>query len=165
MVVKKFKEKIRKHFQELIGLKTTPHEIALGFAVGTAIAVLPTFGLGVFIGILLVLIFKKLSKLSLFVAFAFWNPLLLIPAAGLSYAIGNWLFSDLPVVNLKFEILNQVFIFTKRFLIGNLIVTIFLTLISYVVVFYLVKSYYRRSSIVYKTVKASEELVEKVENA
>lgn len=165
MVVKRIKEKIRKHFQEVIELKTSPYKIALGFAIGTAIAILPTLGLGIFIGIFLVLIFKKLNKLSLFVAFAFWNPILLIFTTALSYGIGDWLFSDLPVLNLKFELLNQVFILTRRFLIGNLIVTIFFTFLSYSIVFYLVKSYYKRNSIVYKTVKASEELVEKVENS
>jgi len=164
-MIKKFKEKIKKHFQEVIELKTTPHEIALGFAVGTAIAVLPTFGLGIFIGILLVLIFKKLSKLSLFIAFAFWNPLLLILTTTISYALGDWLFSDLPVLNMKFKILNLIFTFTRRFLIGNLIVTAVFTVLSYGVVFYLVKSYYRRNSIIYKTVKASRELVQKVEKA
>jgi len=147
------KEKIKKYIQEILELRTSPHEIALGFAVGTAIAILPTFGLGVLIGIFLIFLIPKINKISLFISFAFWNPLLLIATSALSFVIGNFLFPDISVVKFRFEVLNQIFVYTRRYLIGNLIVTALFTALSYIIVFYLVKSYYKRNSIVYNTLR------------
>jgi len=143
-MIKKFKDKFKKYFQEILEIKTTPHEVALGFSVGTAIAVLPTFGLGLFIGLLVVLIFKKVSKLSMFVAFAFWNPLLLIPTSALSYYIGGLFLSGEPTINLKFNILNIIYLYTQKFLLGNLIVTATFTIIGYFVVLFLAKKYKKK---------------------
>jgi len=143
-MIKNFKTKLRKYFKELIEIKSTPNEIALGFAVGTAIAVLPTFGLGIFIGLAIVFLFKKVSKLSMLVSFAFWNPLVLIPTTALSYYLGNLLFSGGPILNLKFSILNVIYLYTRRFLLGNLIVTTVLTLISYFLVLFLAKKYKKK---------------------
>jgi uncharacterized protein len=139
-----FKKKLREHFREVIEVKTTPHGIALGFAIGTVIAVLPTFGLGALVGLLIVLIFKRISKISLFLAFAFWNPLILIPLTGLSYFIGNFLLQGEPVIKFKIEIINYAFIYTRRFLVGNLIVSTTAAILSYFIVLFLVKKYKKK---------------------
>jgi len=147
------KDKIKKHLKEVIDLRTSPNEIALGFAVGTAIAILPTFGLGILIGIALIFIFPKINKISMLISFAFWNPLLLIATSALSFTIGNFLFPNLPLVKFRFEILNQIFVYTRKFLIGNLIVTAVFTIVSYFIVYYLVKSYYKRNSMIYEVLR------------
>jgi len=140
----KTKNKIKGHIKKVLDIQNSPHQIALGFAIGSAIAILPTFGLGALIGLIIILIFKKINKISLFLAFVFWNPLLLIPMAFLSYYIGNLLFKTMPVINLNIEILNQIITFSRRFLIGNLIVTAVFTILSYLIVFYLVKNYQKK---------------------
>ena len=66
LMVKKFKEKLKHHFQEVLKTKTSPHSIALGFAIGTLIDILPTLGFGFFLGLLVGLIFEKVNKYSLF---------------------------------------------------------------------------------------------------
>ena len=58
MVVKNSK-KIREHFSEVIKIKRSPHSIALGFAVGTFLAILPTPGFSILLGLLIVLIYQK----------------------------------------------------------------------------------------------------------
>ena len=63
--MKNFKEKFKKRLEEVLEIKTSPHSIAAGFAIGTFIAILPTFGLGLFIGIILLFIFKRISKISM----------------------------------------------------------------------------------------------------
>ena len=141
---KNYKNKIKKHFEEVIRIKTSPYSIALGFAVGTAIAVLPTFGLGVFIGLLVVLIFKKISKISMFAAFAVWNPLVLFSLYGLAYKMGDFLLTGIQSKTYSFWLWNQLFNYSRRFLIGNLILTILLTEASYVIVYYLAKRYYKK---------------------
>jgi len=144
MITQKFRKKLKKHFDDVLAIKKTPHEIALGFAIGTAIAVLPTFGLGILIGLLIILILKDVSKLAMFVAFAFWNPILLIPLAGLSYALGDFLLKGDPIIHFRIELLNQIFIYTRRFLVGNIIITIVLTILSYYIVYFLVRKYQKK---------------------
>ncbi len=139
----KIKNKIKKHFEEVLRIKTSPHSIALGFAIGSAIALFPTFGLGGLIGLAIVLIFEKVSKLSLFAGLAFWNPLVLIPTYGLSYKIGAFLLKNAPSKTYNLWIFNQLFNYSRRFLLGNLILTITLTLLGYFIVLFLAKRYYR----------------------
>lgn len=140
-MIKRYKKILRKHLDDILAIKTTPHEIALGFAIGTAIAVLPTLGLGFLIGFLIMLVYKNISKISMLIAFAFWNPLILIPLTGLSYYIGDLILSDRPVVSFQIEFLNQLFLYTRRYLLGNIILTIVLTSLSYIGVYYFAKIY------------------------
>jgi len=139
-----YKQKLKKHLEEVVRIKTSPHSIASGFALGTAIAVLPTFGLGVFIGLLFLLIFKKVSKVSMLIAFAIWNPLVLFSLYGLSYKIGDLILGDLPVKTYKFWLWNQLFNYSRRFLIGNLISTILITTASYILIYFLAKKYQKK---------------------
>ena len=120
-MIYRYKNKIKKHLQDIIALKASSESIAAGFALGTFIAIIPTLGFGIIVGILLLLLFKKISKISMLAAFAVWNPLLLIPLAGLSYKIGNFLLPGVPTTTYEIELLNQIFIYSRRFLLGNLI--------------------------------------------
>lgn len=140
-MIKKLKDKLKKHFKEVLELKTSPHSIAMGFATGTLIAILPTFGLGIFIGLLVLLIFKKISKISMFISFAIWNPLVLTLLYPLEYGIGNLILSDFPVTKFKFEILNQLFVYTGRFLLGSLILSMAVSFICYFLLLYCITKY------------------------
>ncbi len=140
---KKYKEKIIKHFKQIIEDKPTPHEIALGFAIGTAIAILPTFGLGAIIGIFIAFIYKKINKVSLFFSFAIWNPFLLAPLTGLSYTIGYFILKETSISIFKFELLDKLFF---RYIIGNLILTSILTVASYFIILHLSKEYFKKHS-------------------
>jgi uncharacterized protein len=132
---------ITEHFKRVIETKKSPHSIALGFTLGTLIALLPTPGFSVLIGILVVFIFNKINKYSLFGAIALWNPLVQIPIYTLSYKIGNLIFGSMPLVEYKISLLHQILIYTRRFLIGNVILAILISIISYIVV-WLVASHY-----------------------
>ncbi len=137
----KFYKKLEKHLEEVLKIKTTPHEIAIGFALGALIAILPTFGLGIFIGLGLVLIFNRISKISMMVAFAVFNPVVLIFTYAASISIGKILFSSHPLITLGPQYLNQISSFAMIFLFGNFILAGSIFLISYAVVFYLSKWY------------------------
>ena len=143
-MLREYKRKIEKHFEEVLRIKTSPHSIALGFAIGTAIAVLPTFGLGVLIGLLVVLIFEKVSKISLFAGLAVFNPLITVSLYGLAFKIGDFVLSSSPVKTYKFWLWNQQFNYSRRFLVGNLILTVILTTLSYIIVYIFAKRYYKK---------------------
>ena len=88
-MIKEHFKTTKEHVKRVIRIEESAHSIATGFAVGTMLALLPTFGLGIFIGLAVIIIFKKISKISMIASFAFWNPILLIPMYTLSYKIGE----------------------------------------------------------------------------
>ncbi|MFH1053581.1 MAG: DUF2062 domain-containing protein [Candidatus Woesearchaeota archaeon] len=134
---RKLINKVKDHFHNVLSIKTTPKEIALGFAIGTFISIIPTPGFNIIIGLIIVLIFERISKLALFGAMVIWNPLTLIPIYLLSFKIGNLIFGSLPVVEFQLSMLNQILFYSRRFLVGNLIVAIGVSIISYVIVFFI----------------------------
>ncbi|MCR9141298.1 MAG: DUF2062 domain-containing protein [bacterium] len=136
-----WKERISNHLREVLKLKTSPQAIAWGFTLGACISVLPTIGFGVLIGIVLTLFFKRISKIALFAGLAIWNPLTLIPLYSLSFFIGDAIFGDAPVRTFELAWMNEVMTFTRRFLVGNLIVTTVVGVGSYWIVYYAAQRY------------------------
>jgi len=134
MVVKKYKEKLAHHFAEVLKSKTSPHSIALGFAIGTFISVLPTPGLNIIIGLLIIAILENINKLALFGAYVIWNPFVLVPIYAHSYGLGNMLLGSLPYATFNFVLWDTLYNFTIRFLLGNFIIAVFLSIASYGVV-------------------------------
>lgn len=140
-MIKKTKDKIKEHFKEVLETKTSAHSIALGVAIGTFIGIIPTPFFSVLLGVLIILIFKKTSKLGLFGSLAFWNPLTIPFTYYLSYKIGNILFGNLPVIKYNVIILDQIYNFSRRFLVGNLIVAIGFSLLCYGLTYLIIKKY------------------------
>ena len=96
-MIKKYINKIKKHFHEVLRIKTKPNEIAIGFAIGTFFANFPTFGLEFLIITAIIVLFKKVSKISLFLAYAVFNPLITYPLIYLDYQLGNLILGDTPI--------------------------------------------------------------------
>lgn len=140
----KLKEKVKHHFKEVMHIKTSPNSIALGFAIGALIAVLPTFGFGLLIGLLVILLFKKINKFSMIIAFAVFNPLILIPLYMLSYKIGYILFGNVPIIRYDVVLLDQIYHFSRRFLIGNLMLAVIIAIMCYFLIRWLVWLYRRK---------------------
>jgi uncharacterized protein len=145
---KKSREKVRKHFDEVIRIKTNPKEIAQGFALGTLIAVLPTFGLGVFIGFGFLLIFKKLSKIGMLISFLIFNPIVLAGIYSLSFIIGDLIFKDIPIMIIDFTFFEKLFYYSRRFLVGNLILAVTISFLSYWIVYWIVKIYQENEKLI-----------------
>ena len=145
-MIKKLKNKIKQHLKKVIELKTSPHSIAMGFALGTLVAILPTFGLGIFIGLGLLLIFKKVSKVSMMISFAVWNPLVLALMYPLDYKVGEYILTDIPTKTYKIELLNQLFVYSRRFIVGGIINAIIISTICYVLVLYFAYKYQKKKS-------------------
>ncbi|MEK6916356.1 MAG: DUF2062 domain-containing protein [Nanoarchaeota archaeon] len=139
--VKSVRDKVDSHIDEIKKTKIDPHNIAFGFAIGTFINILPIPFINLWIGLLVVLMFKKINKYALLAALLFWNPITLIPIYSLSFTIGNTFFVNLPNIEYDIVLLTYLFNFTKRFLIGNLILAIPVALVAYLIVFVIVKVY------------------------
>ena len=158
-MIKRSLRKLRKHLEDVLKIKTSPYSIALGFALGTLIAILPTFGLGLFIGLAIILVFKKISKISMVIAFAVWNPLVLFFCYGLSYKIGDFLLKGFPVKTYSIEILNKLFVYPRRFLLGNFILAITMFILSYFIIFFAAR-YYQKKHPLEKIEEFVEEIIQ-----
>lgn len=126
--------KLKRHFLEVLRTKTSDHSVAMGFAIGSFVAILPTPGISILIGIAIVAIFKKINKYALFLAMIVWNIWTLAPIYWASYEIGQAIFGDSEVVVWEFEQLDQVFEYTRRFMVGNLFLSIPISVLSYFLV-------------------------------
>lgn len=91
--MRKIKEKVQTHIRGLLFAQASPHEVALGFAVGTFIEILPLYGLKTLLSLLLASRVKKINKAALLSALAIWNSLFLIPIYSLSVKLGNYVFN------------------------------------------------------------------------
>lgn len=135
--------KLKRHFLEVLRTKTSDHSVAMGFAIGSFVAILPTPGISILIGIAIVAIFKKINKYALFLAMIVWNIWTLAPIYWASYEIGQAIFGDTEVIVWEFEQLDQVFEYTRRFMVGNLFLSIPISVLSYFLVKMSIRKYKR----------------------
>jgi len=130
---------VKDHLNDIVHIKTSKRSIATGFAVGTFISILPIPGFSILIATGIVLIFKRVSKLSIFLAMAFWNPITLIPVYYYSYSIGMFLLKNTPTKEFEMLVLNRTYRFTYDFLVGNLVLAFIVAGICHIIVYQIVK--------------------------
>lgn len=85
---KKLLSALKERWYDMIDSDASPHQIALSFAVGTFIELLPAFGLKTMISLGVLTAFRSLNRLALLAAIALWNSFLLAPIYGVSYSLG-----------------------------------------------------------------------------
>jgi len=129
----KLTQKLKREWSKLLLGDFTPHHIAFGLAVGSFVALLPTFGFSALLSLLLIFIFPNINRPAIFISLIIWNPLFQVPIYALSFQLGTLLFSDATLVKYDIEILNQLYSFTRRFLIAHLIIVSSLTVVTYIV--------------------------------
>jgi len=153
MNLKKFYLFVRQFLAKIAKQNASPHIIALSFAIGSFIAILPLFGLGIPIALAVAFSYKKLNKIAIMSSFVLWSPLLVVPLMTLSYQIGDWFFGSAEVVKYNFNILNYILTFSRRFLIGHSILTVIGSVLSYFLMRIAINYYYQRKKNKGKTIK------------
>ncbi len=148
---KKLIKKTKEHFNSIIKTEKTPHHIAIGFAIGTFIGIIPTPGISVILAFLVILIYPKVNKIAIFGALAVWNPFVTIALYPPSYRIGNLLFKDAPLIKFETVIVDQIYNFSMRFLVGNLILALAISAISYLIVRIVVQLFQKKKKLMVKT--------------
>ena len=81
---KRFLYQLRRHFLEILRTKNQ----TLGYAVGTFVALLPTPGFSTLIGLLVVVLFKRINEFAVFIALAVWNVWTATPIYYLGLQLG-----------------------------------------------------------------------------
>lgn len=164
------KHHLRKPIHRAIKQKATPHSIAIGFAIGTFIAIFPTFFLGLLIILLIMIFYKTMNKIAAVAGLLFWNIIMMAPIYYLSYNIGRFVFRSgnqstlrseghdfIAMLNVKpfsFEnvmaFLRENLIFLKEYLVGNFILATAISIISYFII--------KRAVILYRETKEKKRL-------
>ena len=124
-------EQLKARLKEMLSARSSPHEIALGFTIGTFISILPTPGFNLLLGALVVAVYPHVNKLSVFGAMAFYNPIVIIPFYWASYKMGSLIFGLNPVIHYDVVVISEAYDFTRRYLVGNLIVASVTSAITY----------------------------------
>ena len=114
--------RVKQQWQELTRLNTSTDNIALAFAVGTFISVLPIPGIDLALVTLLAAIFKQLNKAGMLAALAVWNTFVVAPIYVLSHKVG----ASLPLLAEQH--------LAVAFLVGNLLLAVGITAVSYFIV-------------------------------
>jgi uncharacterized protein len=139
MVYGKIKRKVKQYFYEVARLKKTPHEIALGFAIGVFVGILPTPGFNLLIGMLIILLYKNVNKLSLFGGMALFNPLTTPPIVYLSNKLGKLIVKPLNPSDPLYTLVREILHTTLRVLVGAILIALVVSGISYVAMKIIVK--------------------------
>lgn len=122
---------------ELLKADASAHNQAMGFAVGTFISLLPTPGLNFALALLLASWFR-LHRATVLVSLAVWNVFVTAPLFALSYRLGNILFPAPATASVSAQWQAQVISFVQGFLVGNLIIAVGITAVSYTIVLFIV---------------------------
>lgn len=123
----------REKANALLKAEASAHNQAMGFAVGTFISLLPTPGLNFALALLLAGWFR-LHKATVLVSLAVWNVFVTAPFFALSYRLGNLLFPAPATASVSAQWQAQVISFVQGFLVGNLIIALGVTAVSYSIV-------------------------------
>lgn len=127
----KFVFKLKRYTISVLNSDKSDVSIALSYAFGTLIALLPTPGFSTAIGVGFLAIFKQLNKMAVLLSMLVWNAITIIPVYWLSFKIGTHISNGLPDVEIENETLRQVLLFIKQFALGNLALTIPISIGSY----------------------------------
>jgi uncharacterized protein len=146
------REKWKRYFKRVFSLGTDPHEIAIGFAIGTFIAIIPSPGVSWLLCLIAIFLYPKMNKVSLVGALVVWNPLTMVPFYLLSYPLGALILggaaANVTVSGLENESFWQVFSqgwgVLGRYLLGNLLIAVAVSVLCYVAMRAIVIVYQRR---------------------
>ncbi len=144
-MINKYIESLISAIQKLLSLRASPHQIAMGFAIGAFIGVFPTFGFGALI-ILAIASFWKFNIPAAIIGTLLGNPLLSpvwITSACLLTGISP---KDikLPEGTLGIVISHYSQIGMK-YLLGNLSISVSVAIVSYFVIVVIVKKLKHRN--------------------
>jgi len=127
----KFIFKLKRYTIAILTSDKSDVSIALSYAFGTLIALLPTPGFSTAIGVGFIAIFKQLNKMAVLLSMLVWNAITIIPVYWLSFKIGTHISNSLPDVEVQNETIRQVLLYFKQFALGNLTLTIPIAIGSY----------------------------------
>lgn len=118
-------------YLKIIRINDSPEKIAKSFALGVFIGIFPTFGIGGILALILAKIFNLnyiASVLGTFIMNYFTSPFFW----SLSYFLGSLILEG--KINLKFFKEKEIKYFALNYIVGNIIIAILFSLLSYFII-------------------------------
>lgn len=134
-------ERIREELLSAFREAHTPREIALSFAVGTFITMLPTLGTGFLLFFVILYLYDRVSPIALFASVLVFNPIVKWGVYAASIALGFLLLGPVEGLSGSRVSFNAAPELVVRLLVGNLILAVIATVVGYVVVLNLAVRY------------------------
>jgi len=142
------KKRLKEVFIKLLHFNNTPHEIALGIAIGVFIGILPLYGLHTVLVIVAALLVRPANKIAMLVGTNISLPPTIPFITWAGYEIGRVVFrDDLPPLGwlgFKDITLKKIAALYLPLLLGSIILGIICALIFYFLSFFLVKKFKSR---------------------
>jgi len=123
----------------------TPRQVAASFALGMFVTALPTAGFGIGLFFVLVSIFSWISKPAIFAAVAVLNPVVKPAIYVASFQVGG-LFVSAPSVTDVEPTTETATVAVQQLLIGNVLIAVVLSVVSYGVVVWLTRVHRARTT-------------------
>ena len=142
--------KFKKILAKLIRQHNSPHEIALGAAIGAFISVLPVYGLHTVLIILAAIIVRPANKIAIFLGTNLSLPFTLPFITWAGYEIGRFILKgNLPPLNWEFFsqlTFKKIISLYQPLFLGSLILAVVCAPVVYGVIFWVVKKIQERKS-------------------
>ncbi len=129
----------KRYLLNIIKSKKSDKNIAWSYSLGTFVAVFPTPGFSTFIGLALIGLFRQLNKMAILMAMVVWNAVTVVPVYYFSFKIGQSLALTDETNLFMYEWANNLLQYFKDFIVGNLFITIPISILSYFVALILLK--------------------------
>lgn len=136
-----YRARIRGALRTALEEEHPPKEVSGSFALGTFITMLPTLGTGLVLFVVLVAIFDRISKVALLASVVVFNPVVKWGVYAASFALGVAILGPVEGVSPTTASLSAGPDIIVRLLVGNLILAVIATVISYFVVYRLAVAY------------------------
>ncbi|NQV91077.1 DUF2062 domain-containing protein [Candidatus Woesearchaeota archaeon] len=138
-LVKLWKEHKFKDLLKLIATgNNTPHQVALGSAIGLFVSIIPTFVVGMLIA-LYIAWDRKLNMLSTFLGTMIVNPFTFPFVYFADYTLGDYIISH--KIPLSFPTSQPITAYASRLYLGGFVFAVIASIILYIAVYYVAKYY------------------------
>jgi uncharacterized protein (DUF2062 family) len=136
-----FKRFLKYLYFKLIRINDPPEKIAKSFAIGVFIGIFPTFGLG---GLMAIIISRilKLNYISTILGTFVMNYITSPIFWSISYFLGDFIIEG--KINFRFIERGKIKQFAFKYLLGNVIVSLVFSILSYYIVKTFIKKYRER---------------------
>ncbi len=143
--------KFRKILVKLFRLNNTPHEIAIGVAIGVFIAVMPLYGLHTLMVIIAALLVRRSNKIAMLLGTNISLPPTVPFITWAGYEIGRFIlrrdFPDLDWTVFKSITVKKVINLYPPLFIGSLILGIVLAVVFYFLIYFIVQGIIKRKQL------------------
>lgn len=140
-----YRARIRETLEQALTEDHTPHEIAVSFAFGAFVTMLPTLGTGLVLFVAVAAVVDRVSKIALFAPVLVFNPAVKWGVYGTSFWLGSVMLGPAMSGTLTGISLSAGPDVLLRLVVGNLVLAVIVGVASYVLVLRLAREYRRRT--------------------